>query len=205
MSGKPTLEPISNEPLKKMLMKRLSQYIWQDLEDGDKLPTEKELADQLQVGRSSIRETLRSIEALGLVEVRRGSGYFVTKSTGNIIRGPIEMLLARESQPLSEIIEARTVFEMAIVGLIVERIRDEEIAEAQHMVDEIQENLSDSNRVLASDRKFHQLLYQASRNSVIYHVYDLVSEVIKNIPGNYLKSEAYMQETTAIITRFFRP
>lgn len=75
MMKKNGLEPIAKEPLKKALMKQLTRYIWNDLEDGDKLPTEKELSDQLQVGRSSIREALRSIEAMGLLEVHRGSGY----------------------------------------------------------------------------------------------------------------------------------
>jgi GntR family transcriptional repressor for pyruvate dehydrogenase complex len=138
---------------------------------------------------------LRSIEALGLVEVRRGSGYFVTKMTGNILRGPIEMLLSRNAQPLAEIIEARTVFETAIVGLIVERITDEEIAEAEAEVNEIRSNLTDPKRLLESDQRFHRILYEAAHNSVIYHVHDLVSQIIKNIPGDYLNSEAYMTET----------
>ena len=195
MNTNPGLEPIKKEPLKTTLTRRLTQYIWNQMEDGDKLPTEKELSDQLQVGRSSIRETLRSIEAIGLLEVRRGSGYFVTKHTGNLIRGPIELIMSTENQSLEEIIEARLVFEDAIVDLIAERITDREIKDARQAIENIESSLKNQKSVLEWDQRFHQILYKASHNSVIYHIQDLVTQIIQNIPGSYLESDTYTKET----------
>ena len=195
MMKKNGLEPIAKEPLKKALMKQLTRYIWNDLEDGDKLPTEKELSDQLQVGRSSIREALRSIEAMGLLEVHRGSGYYVTKKAGNLIRGPIELVLSHDTQPLFEIIEARTIFESALVDKIIQRITDEEIREAEAAVQELKENVDNPEKALAADHLFHKILYESVHNTVIYHIHDLVSQIIKNIPGSYLQSRDYTQDT----------
>ncbi len=189
------LEPIKTEPLKTTLTRKLTRYIWTQLNDGDKLPTEKELADQLNVGRSSIRETLRSIEAIGLLEVRRGSGYFVTKHTGNLIRGPVELLLSLEDQSLNEIIEARAVFEEAMAALIVERITEEELVEARSAITNLEESIRNKHADLEWDQRFHQILYKACHNSVIYHIQDLVTQIIQKIPSSYLESESFSQET----------
>ncbi|WP_319561584.1 FadR/GntR family transcriptional regulator [Marispirochaeta sp.] len=195
MTKKAGLEPIVKEPLKKALMKQLTRFIWNDLEDGDKLPTEKELSDQLQVGRSSIREALRSIEAMGLLEVHRGSGYYVTKKTGNLIRGPIELVLSQDTQPLFEIIEARAIFESALADLIIQRISDKEITEAEAAVQELKENVDNPDKALAADHRFHKILYEAVHNTVVFHIHDLVSQIIKNIPGSYLHSRDYTEDT----------
>ncbi len=189
------LEPIKTEPLKTTLTRKLTRYIWTQLNDGDKLPTEKALADQLNVGRSSIRETLRSIEAIGLLEVRRGSGYFVTKHTGNLIRGPVELLLSLEDQSLNEIIEARAVFEDAIAPLIVERISKQEIDEAKLALENLEQSIINGHADLEWDQRFHQVLYKASHNSVIYHIQDLVTQIIQKIPSSYLESEMFSRET----------
>ncbi len=195
MKSTSSLQPIAQESLNQTIISRLTQFVWDDLHEGERLPSEKELAEQLRVGRSSLREALRALVATGLVEVRRGSGYFVTKSAGSQLRAPMEFGLFRERQSIAEVIEARSVIELAMVDLIVDRISDEEVNLAADALEEMKKSGSDVNRLLAADVRFHQILYRSTHNSVVYHVSDLVRQIVGQVPDDYLRSESDLQES----------
>lgn len=194
MKGAPSLKPIQRENLTQVIRDRLIDLVWNQLEEGEKLPSEKQLAEQLHVGRSSLREVLRGMVALGIVEVRRGSGYFATKSAGKLLRAPVEQGFYTREQSIAEIVEARAVFEHAMASLIVERITEQEIAAAAEAVDRMK-RASNLDELLAADVIFHQVLYRATKNSVLFHVSDLLYQVIQNIPDSYLRSAEELRES----------
>lgn len=185
MKKKNSLQPIVKENVTKIIVQQLTEYILDELEDGDKLPSEKELIDDLQIGRSSLREALRAVEALGLIEVRAGSGSYVTKDTGKIFRKPIELGLFSGSQSIEELIEARAVFELGLVDLIVDHIDEKALEELEDAVEQMEASGEDLEKVLAADFLFHQILYRTTRNNILYHISDLVYQIISEVKHEY--------------------
>lgn len=127
---------------------------------GDRLPAEREIAVQYQVSRPTVREAMIALEVLGLVEVRVGSGAYVKRKAG-----------ARTAPGFNvsafELTEARLIFEGEAAALAATMITDEELAELESLVRQIErENRSDEGNDQAN-HDFHMLIARATRNVAI--------------------------------------
>lgn len=89
---------------------------------GDKLPTERDLAVQLNVSRTAIREVLRSLETMGFIESRVGEGTFVKKTTLDNIIKPFSGLLSQDKKLMIELIEVRMLLEAEMQSLLLKRL-----------------------------------------------------------------------------------
>lgn len=157
-----------------------------ELEVGQKLPTEMELSKLLNVGRSSVREALRVLEAEGLVEVRRGSGTYVTSNQplNNHTIDLREWLKLRE-ETLEQVLEVRESIEGLAAGLAAERATPEQIQQIweislsfsdklKHIDEHTAIQTSVFNELSQLDAAFHLQISQASGN-------DIANEIISHI------------------------
>ena len=145
----------------------------QKLRPGDALPSEAELAALLDVGKTSVREGLRRLEAHGVVEVRRGKGLFV----GTFSFGPlIEQLpygLQADSVPLAQLLQTRRAIEEGLIGEVAKVITDDELAHLDDLVEKMRAN-ADNGRVPAEvDQAFHQALFAPLRNPFVLQLIDV--------------------------------
>lgn len=138
------------------------------LKPGDRLPSETELAKQFQVGRQTIRESLRILELSGFVQVQKGfGGGPIIKDT---ILGKVTNLLLdafkMEKIAASEFVEARSVIEKAIVNYAIDHAQADDIAALQDSIMKAKSNIE--NKSLATDInfEFHSILAKASGNNV---------------------------------------
>jgi GntR family transcriptional regulator, transcriptional repressor for pyruvate dehydrogenase complex len=136
---------------------------------GDRLPSERALCDLFGVSRVVVREALRVLEASGLVEIRVGArgGAFVTKPSKERVGEKLADLVTLTRMTAGEVTEARMVFELGIVPLVVERATEEDIAELHDLVKEGQRALKDGTYTMAMSAAFHVRVASCTHNSAI--------------------------------------
>ena len=144
---------------------------------GMRLPAERELASMFGVSRPTIREAVIALEIENFVEVRTGSGVYILKN-----QYEINELIDKDVGPF-ELTEARTLFEGEATALAATLITDAELETLSEALDEmIMENEQDATTHEAADKNFHMIIAQATRNSVITTVIEMLWDVRENSP-----------------------
>src|SRR5215467_15022936 len=113
---KPAFETIRKNKVYEEVAKQIERLVLTKLQPGDKLPSERELAEMLGVSRSSIRDAIRSLELVGLVEPRQGAGTVVRKISGDVLVTPLASILAHKKQLVGELLEFRKMLEPALAA-----------------------------------------------------------------------------------------
>jgi GntR family transcriptional regulator, transcriptional repressor for pyruvate dehydrogenase complex len=139
------------------------------LKPGDRLPSERELCERFGVSRVTVREALRVLEAGGLIDIRVGArgGAFVTSPTSQQIGAGLADLLHLSPLTAAQVTEARQVFELGIVPLVVERATDEDIAALRDMVHSQQEAVDRDEYVMSMSADFHIRVAACTHNPAI--------------------------------------
>jgi GntR family transcriptional regulator, transcriptional repressor for pyruvate dehydrogenase complex len=171
--------PIKTKRLYEEIVEQIKQLISEGkLKPGDKLLAERELADQFQVSRASVREAIRTLEMLGVIDIRPGEGTFVRSSGADDIIRPLAMFLAVERSSILDMFEMRRVFETATAGLAAERASSDEIDQIRSTLENMQEglNVQDSEKGQEFDAAFHYAVAEATHNSLLIKLFKTVSE-----------------------------
>ena len=129
---------------------------------GSKLPTEREMAETLGMSRPSIREALKSMENIGLIESQQGSGNYICCNMEKSLSGVINMMLLLQQVDKDELAEARCLLEHAIGLLAAKNMSKQDIAELKALAESMQN--ADQQRSYEIDREFHQKLILGSGN-----------------------------------------
>ncbi len=137
------------------------------LNPGDALPSERELMERLQVGRSSVRESLRNLAAMRIIEVHAGRGAFVrTPVSADIIPSQaLSILLHREA--MMEIVEAREVLEVELAAMAAERATEEDLANIAGILEAMEPAIGNVEESLALNARFHLAIGEAAHNQVL--------------------------------------
>lgn len=169
------------------------------LKRGDKLPTERELAESLKISRASVREAIRALEVIGLIESRQGAGNYIRESFEESLFEPLSMMfMLQESNPY-EIIELREVLELETVVLAAQRITESELAQLKVLVDEMKE-CDNEEKSVQLDKLFHYNIAKASRNILILNVVQVISQLIDSLIEN-ARRKILSGESRAKLTR----
>jgi GntR family transcriptional repressor for pyruvate dehydrogenase complex len=147
---------------------------------GDQLPSEREMVDQLKVGRSTVREALQILSTLNVVQAVPGQGSFIKAvSSGGLFRPDLISLLINDAAIL-DLIEAREMIEPQTIRLACLRIADDELDAIDSLLDHHAETLAAGGNVAPDAMTFHVMLAEASRNAVavtfIRSILDLLQE-----------------------------
>lgn len=150
------------------------------LKPGDKLPAERELIKLLSVSRASLREALRVLEVLGLIEVRTGIGAFVKQTDAGALPAEWSALLLKTQQEVIDLLEVREALEARAVELAVKNASAEELEGCSLTLANMKQS-ADSNDVdaaIQSDIEFHQLISKMSQNKFLIELSDSISHVL---------------------------
>jgi GntR family transcriptional regulator, transcriptional repressor for pyruvate dehydrogenase complex len=120
-----------------------------DLKSGDKIPSERELSERLNVGRSSVREALRALELLGLIETRRGEGTFIRDFRGNQLVQLLGTFILQDEKAKLDVIETKNLIEMDFLRLALTRADEKQLLKLKSLVEADQLN---------DDQFFYQLV-----------------------------------------------
>jgi GntR family transcriptional regulator, transcriptional repressor for pyruvate dehydrogenase complex len=177
-------EPIPRTRTHHQVVMRLCEMIREGrLRSGERLPSERDLAEQLQVGRSTVREALRVLEVSGIVALRHGSGAYLRDIREHDVISPLALLLdaSGDGDIVGELWEVRIMFEPPLAARAALRATDEEIAALGRMVIDHERLFTAPDTLevcLAADREFHVRIAQAARNQVAVRVVQLLKQVL---------------------------
>jgi len=147
---------------------------------GDRIPTEKDLCEQLDIGRSTVREALRMLKALGFIEIRQGKGAFIIKVSEDSDE-KIRDWFSKNKIKLIDFIEVRMSLEPLAVRLVIERASDEQISNLDKIL-ELFENATDSSNALdlaLLDETFHTAIAEASGNNLLIMLNQTIAEFFR--------------------------
>jgi DNA-binding FadR family transcriptional regulator len=173
-----------------------------DLKPGDPLPREIDIAAAVGVARSSVREALTGLRALGLIDSRRRGGM-------RLLREPVLLDLREwfapsyDSKPRhEEALEFRAVVEQGLIELVFARITDAEIAQLRKLFDSLAEDSPDA-AVIEVEKRFHRLLMKASRNKLAILLSALITPVFDTVTSSY-SVEQFRRDHLALVVSLER-
>lgn len=162
------------EHLYKSVQEEIKAYILAHaLKPGDELPPETELSAQLGVSRNSVREAVKSLEALGILEARPGAGLFVRAFSFDPLLNNLGYGLLFDIKQLSDLLEARVLLEVGMVPRVMEEATSEQITRLREALDEMRQGAERGEYAVEADRCFHQLLYENTGNTVVARLVDI--------------------------------
>jgi DNA-binding FadR family transcriptional regulator len=161
------------------------------LRAGDRLPVEKDLAAELQVSRGSLREGVRALSTMGILETRQGAGTFVTRLEPSALLSAMEFWVGlQDGERANQVHTVRRALETEAAPAAAICISDEQLAEAEQILERahaaIHATPIDHNRAMQCDIEFHRLIAVASANDVLAALIDTVST--KTIRGRMWRS-----------------
>lgn len=171
--------------------------ITEDLKAGDKLPNEYDLAKNLSVGRSTLREAVRSLVSRNVLEVRQGSGTYVSERPG-IGEDPLGFAFVEDTLKLTEdLFLLRYILEPEVAMLAAHNRTDEQMAYLEQIGKEIESSIKTTDRLhLDLDVEFHSIIADMSGNIAMIHLMPVVNQSI-TLYNSYYTNEQSKDETVA--------
>jgi GntR family transcriptional regulator, transcriptional repressor for pyruvate dehydrogenase complex len=146
---------------------------------GDRIPPERELCQQLGIARTSLREALKAMELIGMLDSRVGDGTFVCPRTEFLSRPLLWAFTGTDHNELQDIMEARTIIEENLAGLAAERGSDEDIASIGQAVQMMRDSIARGDSILEADMAFHMAICNAARNEVLQNAVQLLRNLMR--------------------------
>ena len=169
----PTYGVFVRDVLPERIATRLISLITdRQLRSGDKLPPERELAAIMQVSRPSLREALRALAMLNVVEIRQGSGTYVRSLTPEVLIEHLDFVFALDDATFTELLEARQMLEPGLAAAAAARATDEELAQLHACVERAAAHVDDPEAFLVADLELHQIISAAARNQITARIMD---------------------------------
>lgn len=150
----------------------------QSLKTGDKLPNEFEMAQELNVGRGTIREAVKILVSRNILEIRRGCGTFVCEKPG-LSEDPLGLSFVVDKQKLTEDLgEVRLMIEPAAAALAAVHATEEDICRIEELAEEIEALIGREESHMEKDIAFHELIAASSKNLVMPNLVPVIHSAI---------------------------
>ncbi len=202
--------------LKPIKPKRMSDQVFEQLKDlifrghlkpGDRLMTERELAQNLGVSRPTVREAINKLVAIHLLEHRQGQGTFVNPPTASADRNPLAAVINGQNASLMDLLEVRLGLECNAVALAAQRATDEDLRELEKSVQEMGSAVAEGKLGSDADITFHMAIAYATKNVVQIHImkslYDLlfhgIQENLQHLYTEPINLNIVLQQHTDIL------
>src|SRR6184192_2072016 len=190
------LAPIKSTRIYEEIVRQVKAMIADGkLKGGDRLPPERDLAEKFVVSRTSVREALRALESLGLIEIRPGEGTFVREVSIDALVGPLALLMTTQREAIGELFEARRVLEPALAALAASRATPDEVQEMERILEDQAREIAAGRTGLAQDAAFHAAIGTAAHNRAITRIAHAVMDLLTqsreeslNTPGRPQRS-----------------
>lgn len=168
------LSPIDlgeRETVSMVIARRLMAYLLTgSIVPGQRLPSERQMAEALGVGRSNVREALKFLTFLGMVDVRQGDGTYLKRLESDLLPRSIEWGLMLGTKRALDLVEARRYLEIIIAGLAAERRDESELAELAESLEAMTHARPDSEAFVDADVAFHLGVSRAARNQSLTQI-----------------------------------
>ena len=173
-----SLTPVTRSPLYEQVEKRLREFIdAQNLKPGDRLMSERELAERLSVSRTSVRQALTALRVRGLVEIRHGDGIYVLRSVADVIPSlALELLHSEVDHPM--IWEVREGLETQAARLAARRRTSEDLQGMRESLDAMAASIAAGGEGVVGDQHFHRAVVEAAKNALLSQLMAQISDTV---------------------------
>lgn len=174
------LKPINKESVVQQVIDRLTEAMLSgDLKAGDKIPTEVEMSETFGVGRNSIREAIKILVYLGVLEIRRAEGTFVRNGfTESMIDPMIYGVILSDDDSYEELKELRELMEQGMLRAAMEKSTEKDLNELYNKYKELENVMTEDEidilKVFAVDNEFHDKIFEMAHNSLIKKINSVV-------------------------------
>ncbi len=154
-----------------------------ELKPGDRLPSEKELAQKFGVSKASVREALRALEALGLVQIKQGvsGGAFVCEVGADIARESLFNFIFFQNPSIHEFTQLRSMLEPRIVEIVAPKIEDSDLMRLAENLQETKQHLDSGHFFYELDISFHREISLITQNRLLSFIVDSMQNALLNI------------------------
>ena len=194
---KSDFEAIRRNKVYEEVARQIERLILKKLQPGDKLPSERELAETLGVSRGSIRDAIRSLELLGLVEPRQGAGTIVREITADALVNPLANMLVRQREHVAELLDFRKMLEPPLAGRAAMHASPDEISEMEEILRRQEAKLSKGEVAVGEDSDFHYSVALASGNGVVLKLLDVLMDLLRETRERSLQVAGRPQKSLA--------
>lgn len=172
------LEPNKTTKVYEQVIEQIKSKIKSgEIKKGDRLPSEREMSELIGVSRTSVREAIRALEVVGLVESKQGAGNYIKTNFDNSLFEPLSVMFMLQESSVKEMYDLRETLELECAKLSAKNIEDNELALLTAIVDRMYLAGSEEES-LELDIKFHYLIAKASRNVLLINMLDVISQLM---------------------------
>lgn len=194
---KSDFETVRKNKVYEEVARQIERLILKKLKPGDKLPSERELAEALDVSRSSIRDAIRGLELMGLVEPRQGAGTIVREVSTDSLVNPFASILKQKQALVGELLDFRKMLEPPLAARAATHASPDEISEMEEILQRQEKRLARGETTIAEDAEFHYSVALASGNSVVLKVLDTLMDLLRDSRERSLQVEGRPQKSLA--------
>ncbi|MGE5449776.1 MAG: FadR/GntR family transcriptional regulator [Methanomassiliicoccales archaeon] len=172
-------KPIKPKKIYEEIVSQLQDMMVEGLYNpGDKLPSEREMAEVLGVSRPSVREAITALAAMGILEVRPGEGTFVAHTSDRETIKSLAMILAVERNSLAELMEVRRILECEAAAMAAGRANNEDIELMEDLLTSMKATAERREQGVEFDLQFHFAVAQATHNRVLHRLINTLDELM---------------------------
>ncbi len=195
-------EAISRNKIYQEVAKQLERHIAEGLKPGDLLPSERELVQMLGVSRTSVRDAIRSLELVGLLEPRQGIGTVVCDPSA-AASNPLARALFEKKRMIADLLDVRKMIEPSLAYRAARRISQDEIAEMEDILRRHQKKVDADEVGIEEDSEFHYAIALASDNRAVLKVVDVLMDLLRENRELSLQVEGRQKKSLAGHRRIF--
>lgn len=189
------LEPVRTKRNFETILEQIKALILSgDLLPGDKLLTERELAERLEVSRTSVREVLSALNLAGILEIRPGEGIYVKRVAEGSVIEPLSLIMLLERDDVRHILEVRKALEVESAGLAAERYTGEDMARMEAALAAMEEDVRQGNTGEQADLHFHLAIAGSFHNPLLIRlmstIHDTMNQTLKTTRQLWMSSTA---------------
>jgi GntR family transcriptional repressor for pyruvate dehydrogenase complex len=156
------------------------------LKRNDQLPAERELSETFRVSRTTVREAIRTLESMKLLQSRQGDGTYVLVSSAEALIQPLAAALFKEKDDIRDIFYIRKIIEPHVAELAAENATPQEMEELERILRKQEECIGQGENIIETDSAFHNLMANATKNRVMERLITALIDLLKKSREQYL-------------------
>jgi GntR family transcriptional repressor for pyruvate dehydrogenase complex len=156
------------------------------LKRDDQLPSERELSETFRVSRTSVREAIRTLESMKLVQSRQGNGTYVLASSEEALVQPLAAALFNEKDDILEIFSIRKIIEPYVAQMAAQKAAPQDIEEMEKILQEQVACIDRGGSIIETDSAFHSLMAKTAKNRVMERLLGALVDLLEQTREEYL-------------------
>jgi GntR family transcriptional regulator, transcriptional repressor for pyruvate dehydrogenase complex len=195
--AKVEFEAIRRGKVYEEVARQIQNHIFENLKPGDILPPERELAQKFGVSRSSVRDAIRCLELIGLLEPQQGRGTVVCEPSAEAVVGPLTAVIRQKRKLVQELLDVRKIVEPPLARRAALHVTDTLIGELEQLLERQSAKARNGELAIEEDNEFHYRIARAADNAVLLQIVDVLMDTLQETREKSLQTGGRPQKSLA--------